>query len=84
MNSGELSVMSWNVRGLNDAAHRELVKETTSSVRPAVVCLPETKISNMTPTVLLESVGHRLASYHTLDADGTRGCAPGLGRMWSL
>jgi hypothetical protein len=28
MNSGELSVMSWNVRGLNDAAHRELVMET--------------------------------------------------------
>lgn len=73
MNSGELSVMSWNVRSLNDAAHRELVKDTTSCVRPAVICLQETKISSMTSTVLLESVGYRLSSYHTLDAIGTRG-----------
>jgi exonuclease III len=85
MNSGELSVMSWNVRGLNDAAHRELVKETTSCVRPAVVCLQETKISSMMPAVLLESIGHRLSSYHALDADGTRGgVLLGWTRMWSV
>lgn len=73
MNSGDLSVMSWNVRGLNDAAHRELVRETTACARPAVVCLQETKISNMTPALVLETLGQRLASYHALDAEGTRG-----------
>lgn len=44
MDSGELFVLSWNVRGLNDAAHRELVRETTSCAKPVVVCLQETKI----------------------------------------
>jgi exonuclease III len=72
MDSGELSVLSWNVRGLNDAAHRELVRETTSYVKPAVVCLQETKISIMTPALVLDTLGQRLASYHTLDAEGTR------------
>lgn len=73
MISGELSILSWNVRGLNDAAHRELVKETTGCARPAIVCLQETKIDMMTTAIILDTVGQRLSSCHTLDAHGTRG-----------
>jgi exonuclease III len=73
MDSAELSIMSWNVRGLNDAAHRELVKQTADSARPVIVCLQETKIDSMMPSIILETLGHRLASYQALDAEGTRG-----------
>lgn len=73
MNSADLSVLSWNVRGLNDAAHRELVRETAACARPAVICLQETKISSMTSAIILETLGQRLASCSTLDAHGTRG-----------
>jgi hypothetical protein len=73
MNSSDLSIMSCNVRGLNDAAHRELVKETTTSARPAVICLQETKIDRMTDAIIIDTLGPRLSSCHTLDAEGTRG-----------
>lgn len=72
MISADPSVLSWNVRGLNDAAHRELVRQTTECAQPAVICLQETKISSMTLPIALETLGHRLASYCTLDANRTR------------
>jgi exonuclease III len=73
MSSADLTILSWNVRGLNDAARRELVRETTTCARPAIVCLQETKIDTMTPAIILESIGYRLSSYYSLDAEGTRG-----------
>lgn len=69
----DLSLLSWNVRGLNDAAHRELVRETTVCAKPSVVCLQETKISSMNPTILTETLGQRFSGHCTLDAAGTRG-----------
>lgn len=71
--SGDLSILSWNVRGLNDAAHRELVRETTVCTRPSVVCLQETKISSMNRSILVDTLGERMAGHCTLDANGTRG-----------
>jgi hypothetical protein len=68
-----LSILSWNVRGLNDAAHRELVRETTVCARPWVVCLQETKIGSMSRHILADTVGERLTGHCTLDANGTRG-----------
>lgn len=38
MNSDGLTVLNWKVRGLNDAAHREIVRET-------VICSIEAKFS---------------------------------------
>lgn len=69
----DLSVLSWNVRGLNDAAHRELVRETTVCARPSVVCIQETKIRSMTRSILTETLGGGLTGHCALDANGTRG-----------
>lgn len=71
--SEHLSFLSWNVRGLNDGAHRELVRESIVSARPSVVCLQETKISSMSWQILMETLGERLWGCCTLDANGTRG-----------
>lgn len=71
--SANLSILSWNMRGLNDSAHRELVRQTTLSTRPSLVCLQETKISNMCRAILVDTLGQRLSGRHTLDAQGTRG-----------
>lgn len=68
-----LSVLSWNVRGLNDAAHRELVRQTTSSARPAIVCLQETKLRSLNRQVLTDTVGPSYGGFQALDAVGTRG-----------
>lgn len=72
MNEG-LSVLSWNVRGLNDAAHRELVKQTTLGARPSVVCLQETKLSSITQPIVADTLGQGFAGYRALNAAGTRG-----------
>jgi exonuclease III len=73
MNNTDLSILSWNVRGLNDAAHRELVRQSVDCARPAVVCLQETKIGTMRLPIVLETLGQRLDSFLALDANGTRG-----------
>lgn len=73
MDSNDLRILNWNMRGLNDAAHRELVREAVSCSRPNIVCLQETKLSQVTPALALDTLGRYLDSYLTLDAQGTRG-----------
>lgn len=71
--SEDLSILSWNVRGLNDPTHRELVRQTTIGVRPSVVCLQETKLSATTTPIVVDTLGQALTGYRVLDAVGTRG-----------
>lgn len=79
MNYVDLSVLCWNVRGLNDLAHRELVRQASASARPSVVCLQETKISSMTQQIVLDTLGQRISKFVTLGAEGKGGYPPCLG-----
>lgn len=72
-NGSDLCVISWNVRDLNDSAHKEQVRETIVCAKPAIVCLQETELSSMNMTILMETVSPRLSSYCALDVVGTRG-----------
>ena len=54
-------IFSWNVRGLNDPAKRESVRQTILSTRATLVCLQETKIMNWTNDLLKDIVGFKLA-----------------------
>ena len=72
--SEDLSILSWNVRGLNDAAHRELVRETTVCARPfsGVPSGNENQFHEpVNPSA--DTLGERMAGHCTLDANGTRG-----------
>ena len=73
MDNSDLTILMWNVRGLNDAAHRELVRETVNCSRPMIVCLQETKLSSFNNTPAMETLGQYLDSYLELGAQGTRG-----------
>jgi exonuclease III len=73
MDSTHLSMLNWNVRGLNDAAHRELVRETVISSRPSLVCLQETKLAAISGSLARDTLGPALNSYLELGAQGTRG-----------
>jgi hypothetical protein len=84
MDNNDLSILNWNVRGLNDAAHRELVSETVVCSRPNIVCLQETKLSSITPTMALEILGQHLDSYLDLGAQGTRGYLVGMEQRYCL
>lgn len=73
MDSPHLSMLNWNVRGLNDAAHKELVRETMISSRPSLVCLQETKLATLSDSLARDTLGLALNSYLELGAQGTRG-----------
>ncbi|XP_066358109.1 uncharacterized protein [Miscanthus floridulus] len=80
MDRNNLLIFNWNVRGLNDAAHREIVREAIASARPNIICLQETKINNITDALVIETVGQQADSYLQLGAQGTRG---GLLLAWN-
>lgn len=67
------SILVWNVRGLNNKARRDVVRDTIASTRPEIVCLQETEIKNMTSRVLLTTLGASLDRHAVLPANGTRG-----------
>lgn len=73
MDNNDLIILNWNVRGLNDAAHRELVRETVICSKPNIVCLQETKLSSIDAGLAHETLGQHLDSYLELGAQGTRG-----------
>lgn len=73
MDSNDLNIMNWNVRGLNDAAHRETVRQMITCAQPNIVCLQETKLSQINTRIAYETLGQRLDSYIDLSTQGTRG-----------
>ena len=51
------SCFVWNVRGLNDRARRNVVKEFVLLLKPTIVCIQETKLSSICNNVAVEIVG---------------------------
>ena len=43
-----LSVMSWNVRGLDDPDKCKVVRDSIQAAGPAVACLQESKLQDIT------------------------------------
>jgi hypothetical protein len=58
-------ILSWNVRGLNDPAKRESVKQLILSSGATIVCLQETKIMSWNSNLLKETLGCKLATQST-------------------
>ncbi|PUV26829.1 hypothetical protein PAHAL_J014000 [Panicum hallii] len=67
------SILVWNARGLNNKARRDCVRETILSSRADIICLQETKVSDLFPHLLLSVCGSEFDKFLTLPADGTRG-----------
>lgn len=67
------TVLIWNVRGLNKKARRDVLREMIVVTRPQIVCLQETKVQNMTLSILLSTLGAELDQHSLLPAVGTRG-----------
>jgi exonuclease III len=68
-----LSVINWNVRGLNAPVRREAVRDMVQAARPLVVCLQETKLTIITPQMVAETFGSSFDAHAYLSAQGTRG-----------
>ncbi|KAG2614093.1 hypothetical protein PVAP13_4KG377902, partial [Panicum virgatum] len=69
-------LLDWNVRGLNNAARRKVVRDLVQDNCSTIVCLQETKMQTIDRAVVCESLGQRFADQFVfLPALGTRGGA---------
>jgi exonuclease III len=66
--------LSWNVRGLNSSAKREDIKQVINIFKPEIICIQETKLAVITPSIVTETLGADFQdSFVFLPAIGTRG-----------
>jgi exonuclease III len=68
-----ISVLCWNVRGLNDRARRDTVRTLIDDIRPAIVCLQETKLNVISEFVVFGMLGVNFREFAYLPASDTRG-----------
>lgn len=74
MASHNCTVLNWNVRGLNNPARRQVVRDLISHHRASVISLQETKLQFIDRSIVLETLGPDFAdSFCYLPAVGTRG-----------
>jgi exonuclease III len=72
--SVEFNFISWNVRGLNSRVKQEEVKQVMQVHKPSIVCLQETKLSNITDLTFTQCMGSAYVhNFWFLPAEGTRG-----------
>lgn len=67
------TILVWNVHGLNSKKRRDAVRNLVATVRPKIVCLQETKIQDMSTSILLSMFGVDLDQHVALPANGTQG-----------
>jgi exonuclease III len=74
-----LSILCWNVRGLNCPNRRAAVHETIAASSCQLVCIQESKLQSIDPFIAAYLGGQRLKSYAQRPAAGTRG---GILLLW--
>jgi hypothetical protein len=53
----QYKMLSWNVSGLNSGARQQEVKQTISLINPDLVCIQETKLSDISSTTARNALG---------------------------
>jgi hypothetical protein len=57
------NIFAWNVRGLNNLAHRFVLKATVEDAMALIVCVSESKLHHVTPYVVMESFSAHLDGF---------------------
>ena len=73
MSMDRANVLILNVRGLNDRARRDNLRKVVDDSKLAVVCLQETKLSNITECDVTTFLGRDFTNFVFLPAQQTRG-----------
>jgi exonuclease III len=69
-------MMSWNVRGFNNPSRQEEVKQVVSTFKPDVICLQETKLSEISNSNVRNILGPEFElNYCYLPIEATRGAS---------
>ena len=68
-----ISILSWNVRGLNSRARQDNVRTLVADIRPAIVALQETKLDVIPQRLIFSMLGASFRDFAYLPASSTRG-----------
>lgn len=79
MLENNLSILCWNVRGLNCPDRRAAVHQTIASSSCHLVCIQESKLQTVDPFIAAYLGGQRLKNFAQRLADGTKG---GILLLW--
>jgi exonuclease III len=67
-------MLSWNVRGMNNGARQEELRQMVPSYKPDLICLQETKLDNIFAATVSNSLGSRFEDNFVFKlAEGTGG-----------
>jgi exonuclease III len=66
-------ILIWNVRGLNSSARQNSVRELVSSSRADIVCVQETKLTEVPRRTLLSMLGSDFSNFLVLPSLGASG-----------
>jgi exonuclease III len=67
-------MLSWNIRGMNNTARKENLKQVVTSIRPDLICIQETKMAVINDATIRNSLGREHEnSYVFKPVDVTRG-----------
>lgn len=62
--SGQMKILTWNVRGLGDDKKTTLVYQTLLNLKPDIICLQETKLTTIDNFKAIRFLPTSLRSYH--------------------
>lgn len=68
-----VSILVWNVRGLNSRSRRDNLRKVGEASRPSVVCIQETKLAHISERDVCSFIGHDFTQFVFLPAQQTRG-----------
>ena len=68
-----VSILVWNVRGLNDRGKMDNLRKVVDDFRPSVVCLQETKLAHVSERDVASFLGSDFFEFVFLPAQQTRG-----------
>lgn len=80
MNEPSINIICWNVCDLNSQARKAIVHKTFTSTTCHLVCLQETKLSNVEQNLAGYLGGYNLRSFAHKPTEGTRG---GVLLLWN-
>lgn len=64
----KIKILSWNVRGLNEADKKSTIKSMIHKWRPDIVCLQETKIEDWSSQRIRQVAGNRWVEWAALNS----------------
>lgn len=69
----KISILVWNVRGLNDRGRRDTLRKVVDDFKPSTLCIQKIKLSHISERDVISFLGRDFSQFLYLPAQQTRG-----------